>query len=193
MNIPEFIIYTGPMFGSKTTRLLATVDRYRYQNKKVAAFKPKLDDRYSVGKITTHNGGSIDAHIVVNGDDILNFVKCADQEFDVIAVDEAFMIDSVAAALVDLFKRGMTIVVSSLELSASCLAFENVQEIFPWATKIQKCPAVCMVCGRDAYYTHRKIDSLDEITIGGSDLYEPRCWYHHSSMNLKEETDLDGA
>ena len=38
---PEFIIFTGPMFGSKTTRLLAAVDRFRYQNRNVIAFKPK--------------------------------------------------------------------------------------------------------------------------------------------------------
>lgn len=186
MNIPEFIIFTGPMFGSKTTRLLAVVDRYRYQNKRIAAFKPKLDDRYSSGKIVTHNGGSIEAHIVTSGEDILNFVDI-NSDFDVVAVDEAFMIDNVAHALIELFKRGITIVISSLELSASCLPFVNIQEILPWATKIQKCPAVCTVCSRDAYYTHRKIDSLDEIAIGGSDLYEPRCWYHHGAMNNKKE------
>ena len=31
-----------------------------------------------------------------------------------------------------------------------------------------------------------EVDSLDEIAIGGSDLYEPRCWYHHGAMNQKE-------
>ena len=30
-RVPEFIIFTGPMFGSKTTRLIAAVDRFRYQ------------------------------------------------------------------------------------------------------------------------------------------------------------------
>ena len=59
------------------------------------------------------------------------------------------------------------------------------------ATKIKKCPAVCPICGRDAHYTHRKIDSLDEIAIGGSDLYEPRCWYHHGAMNQKESCSND--
>ena len=190
MNIPEFIIFTGPMFGSKTTNLLAVVDRYRYQNKRIAAFKPMLDDRYSEGKIVTHNGGSIDAHIVTSGEDILNFIKNND-EFDVVAVDEAFMIDGISTVLVDLFKKGITIVISSLELSASCAPFDNIQEILPWATKIQKCPAVCTSCGRDAYYTHRKIDNLDEIAIGGSDLYEPRCWDHHGAMNQKESSNND--
>ena len=51
---PVFKIYTGPMFGSKTTQMLACVDRYRYQNKKVLAFKPKMDVRYQEEKIQTH-------------------------------------------------------------------------------------------------------------------------------------------
>ena len=61
MKDPEFIIFTGPMFGSKTTKLLAAVDRYRYQNKKVVAFKPFMDDRYTEGKICTRTGGSIES------------------------------------------------------------------------------------------------------------------------------------
>ena len=63
MISPEFIIFTGPMFGSKTTKLLAAVDRYVYQNKVIMAFKPKLDDRYSGGEISTHNGVSLKAVI----------------------------------------------------------------------------------------------------------------------------------
>ena len=39
---PEFRIYTGPMFGSKTTKMLTVLERASYQNKKVIAFKPKL-------------------------------------------------------------------------------------------------------------------------------------------------------
>ena len=56
---PDFIIFVGPMFGSKTTRLLAAIDRYRYQKKNVVAFKPRMDDRYSSTEISTHSGGKI--------------------------------------------------------------------------------------------------------------------------------------
>ena len=197
MISPKFIIFTGPMFGSKTTRLIAAIDRYQIQKKHVTVFKPKMDVRYDMDRITTHNGGSVPAYVVNSGKDIMRYILMDASKDkgtsasvslpDVIAVDEAFMIDNVAPTLVELFKRGITIVISSLELSASCLPFVNIQEILPWATKIQKCPAVCTICSRDAYYTHRKIDSLDEIAIGGSDLYEPRCWYHHSAMNNKKE------
>ena len=61
MSDPKFIIFTGPMFGSKTTRLLAAVDRYKHQNKKIVAFKPKMDNRYSNVEICTHSGGKLPA------------------------------------------------------------------------------------------------------------------------------------
>tara|TARA_R110001583_G_scaffold31043_2_gene106528 strand:+ start:12862 stop:13440 length:579 start_codon:yes stop_codon:yes gene_type:complete len=187
VNIPEFIIYAGPMFGSKTTRLLASVDRYRYQNRKIIAFKPSIDERYSESEICTHSGGKLAATIVKCGSDIINKVEKVEEEskeiIDVVAVDEAFMIEGVSLALLDLFRRGKTIVVSSLQISATGNVFEEVRDMMPWATKIEVCPAVCTVSGQDAFYTHRKFDNMQEITVGGSDLYEPRCWFHHSFMN----------
>ncbi|MAG27595.1 hypothetical protein CMI47_18840 [Candidatus Pacearchaeota archaeon] len=186
MRSPEFIIFTGPMFGSKTTRLLGTVDRFRYQNKTVLSFKPKLDDRYSSGDITTHNGGKLRAIIVENGSEVIDHVIDSGESVGVVAVDEAFMIDDIAEALIYLFRKGKTIVVSSLQLSATGKVFEEIRDIMPWATKIEICPAVCPITGRDAYYTHRKSDCIDEITVGGSDLYEPRCWEYHSFMNNQD-------
>ena len=92
-----------------------------------------------------------------------------------------------AEALIELFRLGKTIVVSSLQLSASGNVFEEVRDMMPWATKIVVCPAVCTVSGQDAYYTHKKINDLAEITVGGSELYEPRCWEHHSFMNQSQK------
>ena len=186
MRDPEFIIFTGPMFGSKTTRLLAAVDRYKYQNKDIVAFKPRMDNRYSSVEICTHSGGKISAIGVETGRDILKFIEDLEGDVDVIAIDEAFMIDDCAKAALSLFKQGITIIVSSLQLSASGNVFEEIRDMMPWATRIEICPAVCPISGRDAYYTHRKIDSIDEITVGGSDIYEPRCWEFHSFMNRKE-------
>ena len=108
-------------------------------------------------------------------------------EVDVVAVDEAFMIDGSADALVRLFQVGKTIIVSSLEMSASCTAFDEIVKMMPWATKIEKCPAVCVVCQNDAYYTQRKVENMEEIQVGGADLYEPRCFNCHGSANLIDD------
>ena len=96
------------------------------------------------------------------------------------------LIDGVSSVLIELFKKGKTVIVSSLDLSATLKPFEEVEKLLPWATKVKKCPAVCVVCGRDAFYTYKKNKDLSEIAVGGSDLYEPRCWHHHdiTSNNL---------
>ncbi len=185
MRDPDFIIFTGPMFGSKTTRLLAALDRYQYQHKIIVAFKPVMDNRYSNIEICTHSGGKFPAVGVNSAKDVANYLENL-SGFDVIAVDEAFMIDGIASLLLEQFRAGKTIIVSSLQLSASGNPFEEIRDMMPWATKIEICPAVCPISGRDAFYTHRKIDSIDEITVGGADIYEPRCWEYHGFMNRKE-------
>lgn len=182
-RMPEFIIFTGPMFGAKTSRLLSVIDRFSYQNRNVLAFKPKIDRRYSPSDITTHNGISIEALSVSTGEEIVDHVIKREENIDVVAVDEAFMIEDCAESLLELFRMGKTIVVSSLQLSASGNVFTEVRDMMPWATKIEVCPAVCTVSGQDAYYTHKKVDDLAEITVGGSELYEPRSWKYHSFMN----------
>jgi thymidine kinase len=183
---PKFIMYVGPMFSGKTSRLLSLIDRYTYQNKAIIAFKPKMDDRYTAAAIQTHSGAKIDAITVNSGKDILQHLLDANQDFDIVAVDEAFMIDNSSDALIHLFKLGKTIIISSLEMSATCTPFDEITAMTPWATHIEKCPSVCVVCQKDAYYTQKKDDVIKQIHVGGADLYEPRCWGCHSYINNRD-------
>jgi len=177
-NNPELIVFCGPMFGSKTSRLLATLDKYKYQHKKTVIFKPKIDDRYSDTEVVTHSGWKMPAICVKTGADILEHLSNLEENPQVIAVDEAFMIPGVSESLVWLFKNGFTIVVSSLEMSSAGKPFTEIEKMLVWATHVEKCTAVCTVCGRDAHYTHKKLTNDDEIQVGGSELYEPRCARH---------------
>lgn len=160
------------MFGSKTTKMLTVLERASYQNKRVIAFKPKMDERYSKGEIVTHAGLRFDAHNVQSGEEILEMAS----NYDVIGVDEAFMIEGSANALLELFRKGKTVAVSSIQLSASGNPFDEIKDLLPWATHIEVCPAVCVVSGDDAYYTVRKLEGLSEIEVGGAETYEPRAW-----------------
>ncbi len=186
---PELIVFVGPMFSGKTTRLLAALDRYHYQDKKILAFKPMLDDRYSLMDIKSHNGAGIPARSIRSGQELFDIVYSESDlsRPDVIAVDEVFMIDGVAEVLINLFRDGFTVIVSSLEMSAACNPFTEVSKLMPWATRIEKCPAVCAHCHQDAYFTHRKVENEnDDIQVGGSELYEPRCWSCHSYININQ-------
>lgn len=175
----EFIVYTGPMFSNKTTSLLSTLERYKYQHRKIVTFKPKIDDRYGTADIVTHSGWKTPATCVSSGGDIIEHIESLKERPDVVALDEAFMVPSAAMALILLFRSGFTVVVSSLDMSSTAKPFAEVEKMLPWATQVVKCTAVCVQCGKDARYTHKKVTNDDEIQVGGADLYEPRCAEHH--------------
>lgn len=186
---PTFSVFVGPMFSSKTTKLLSALERFKYQRKRVAVFKPSLDDRYSPGEVVSHSGWSVEAQTVKNGADILEVLAQMDEEPDVVAVDEAFMIPNIAEVLVWLYRNGISVVASTLDLSSTGKPFHEVERMMAWATHVEKCAAVCTVCGRDAFYTHKKQVDEDrgEIQVGGAELYEPRCFQHHLAVDKREK------
>lgn len=182
---PTLTVYVGPMFSSKTTKLLLQLERAKYQGKRILAFKPAIDVRYSDSQIVSHGGWSHTALTVKDGADILEKLSEAETTPEVVAVDEAFMIPGVAEVLVWLYKTGIDVVVSTLDLSFQAKPFPEVEKLLAWATHIEKCSAVCTECGRDAYYTHKKQMDGGEIQVGGSELYEPRCFRHHLAVDSR--------
>jgi thymidine kinase len=182
LNNPEFIVYCGPMFSSKTSRLLTTLEKYKYQHKKVVVFKPSIDDRYSTSEVVTHGGWKTTAVCVKTGAEILEYLTNLESDPHVVAVDEAFMIPGAADALSWLYMYGFTVVVSSLEMSSAGKPFQEIEKMLVWATSVVKCTAVCTICGRDAHYTHKKQVGGEEIEVGGAELYEPRCSHHFPEL-----------
>ncbi len=191
MQIPSYTMFVGPMFGGKTTRLLSEIDRLKFKKKEVRLFKPIIDDRYDDDSIVSHSGMKHNATTIESGVEIMQSMLDDVDDVDVIAVDEAFMIPGCAEALQYMFSLGKSIIVSSLDLSASCKAFKEIELMMPFATKIIKCPAVCVECGNDAFYTDfiEKLDSHmcngTEIIVGGDDTYRAVCYNHHSFFSKK--------
>ena len=186
MNNPFFILFTGPMFGAKTTRLVAEIDRSLYRGRKVISFKSKKDNRYTADKISTHTGATFPAYCIDDANSIYDYLDEYDYNANtVIAVDEAFMINNIDKVLIDLYRHGINIVTSTIQLDANEIPFENIKNIMPWATKIEICPAVCTQCDQDAYFTEALFDinsaSVEE-RVGSKDMYEPRCARHYTTF-----------
>lgn len=182
---PTFKIFTGPMFSSKTSKLLMELERCKYQRKPTLVFKPSIDDRYDAhSSIKTHSGWSTPAICVKDTSDILNSIMADKTSSQIIAVDEAFMIPGIGDILVFLYRKGYSIIVSSLDMAANAKPFPEMVKILPWATHVEKCVAVCTICGQDAHYTHKKELGGDELTVevGGTELYEPRCARCHAMV-----------
>ena len=187
MTNPTFTIYTGPMFGSKTTRLLGEVDRLKYRGRSVLAVKPSIDTRYDENKISSHNGGTINAICIQDAHELHDYIN--GNQYTTIAVDEAFMISNIDEVLINYFRSGISIIVSSIQLDAEEKPFESIKNMMPWATKIEICPAVCTKCDQDAYYTEALFDiknASQEERVGSENMYEPRCANHYTTFKLEK-------
>lgn len=189
--VPKLKLYVGPMFSGKSTKLLQQVDRYKFSKKNVLCFKPIMDTRYSGdGFIVTHNDTHIPCRLINNGLDLLTQFEEENNKnkIDVIAIDEAFMIDNIAEYVLNIFYQyKIDVLISSIDMSASRLPFSDISELLSHATHIKKCKAICTVCGSNATYTLRKFsvnDSAEQIRVGGAELYEPRCLMHHIDINI---------
>jgi thymidine kinase len=184
----EFLIFIGPMFGGKTSKLLSAIDRYKYQGKNIRVFKPMVDERYSKGEVVTHWGAKVPA-TRINSDTMRDTLKpffngVSNNHKSVLAFDEAFMIDGIGENLIKLFNQGHTILVSSLQLSSDFIPYKEIEKIMPYATKIEVCPAVCSECESNAYYTEKIAGRSDhKIEVGGSEMYQPKCFKHFGKLS----------
>lgn len=178
----QIIAHIGPMFGGKTSGLLADVRKMRIAGYNVALFKPTMDNRYSENEVVNHDGEKINAINIDNVYDILKHVK-DNPSVNVIAIDEFQFLKggcSTPAGMITIltelvYKYKKTLIISGLDLDSDLRPFDNIKELLPFATHIFKHKAVCVKCGNDATASYCKIEKDNQEQIGGSEIYEPRC------------------
>jgi len=107
-------VVCGSMFSGKTEELIRRVRRARIAKQQVQVFKPMVDKRYGVEKVSSHNGVQWQAVPVGQARDILERLE---PETTVVAVDEAQFFDweisQVCTALAD---RGLRVILAGLDM-----------------------------------------------------------------------------
>ena len=171
------------MFSGKTEELIRRVRRAQIAKQEVQVFKPVMDNRYAVEKITSHSGLHVEAIPVADAGTILDLVE---PDTTVVAIDEVQFFDWHIAGVVNLLAdRGLRVIVSGLDMDFRGEPFGPMPLLMAEAEQIDKLQAICMVCGRSASRTQRLINdkpaSYDDpvILVGASEVYEARCRGHH--------------
>uniref|UniRef100_A0A540VBF9 Thymidine kinase n=2 Tax=Litorilinea aerophila TaxID=1204385 RepID=A0A540VBF9_9CHLR len=170
----------GSMFSGKTEELLRRVRRAEIARKRVQLFKPQLDHRYGLDRVTSHNGLSREEVIVVEkAEEILPLVL---PETEVIAIDEVQFFDwSIADVCTVLADQGRRVILAGLDQDFRGEPFGPMPLLMALAERVDKLHAICVVCGASASRTQRLIDGrparYDDpiILVGGSERYEARC------------------
>jgi thymidine kinase len=172
-------VICGSMFSGKTEELIRRLRRAQIARQQVQVFKPALDDRYGVEKVTSHNGVKAEAMSVKSVGEILGLVEPTTQ---LVAIDEAQFFDDEICAVCDaLTERGLRVIVAGLDMNFRGEPFGPMPLLMAQAEKVDKLRAICVVCGRDASRTQRLINgqpaSYDDpiILVGAQEAYQARC------------------
>ena len=83
-------VVCGSMFSGKTDELIRRLVRATIAKQKVQVFKPAIDIRYAVEKVTSHAGSDFDATPIEKSSEILSKI---DTDTTVVGIDEAQFFD----------------------------------------------------------------------------------------------------
>ena len=176
-------VVTGSMFSGKTDELIRRLRRARIARQNVQVFKPAIDVRYAVEKVTSHAGSEFEATSVSSAADILPLVR---PDTTVVALDEAqFFEPQVGQYCHALADHGLRVIVAGLDTDFRGEPFGPMPELMAIAEHVDKLHAICAICGDEASRTQRLLDGqpafYDEpvVVVGASELYEARCRLHH--------------
>jgi thymidine kinase len=150
----------------------------------VQVFKPDVDTRYSIQRVTSHNGQAFEAVPVPNAQAIMEQL---DPATTVVAIDEAQFFDAGIEQITEqLARRGIRVIIAGLDMDFRGEPFGPMPALLCCADEVQKLHAICMICGENASRTQRLVNGeparYDDpiILVGASETYEARCRDHHA-------------
>lgn len=176
-------VITGSMFCGKTDELIRRLRRATIAKQKIQVFKPAIDIRYAVEKVTSHAGAQFDALPVENSTEVLEKL---DDNATVIAIDEAqFFDEGIIDVATKLAENGMRVIVAGLGTDFRAEPFGPMPALMAKAEKVRKLRAICVICAGEASRTQRLVNGepakYDDpvVIVGADELYEARCREHH--------------
>jgi thymidine kinase len=176
-------VITGSMFSGKTDELIRRLRRATIARQKVQVFKPAIDDRYAVEKVTSHAGSDYAALPIQKSAEILDNLEAGTT---VVAIDEAqFFEQDILMIVQELADRGLRVIIAGLDTDFRGEPFGPMPVLMAQSERVDKLYAICMVCGEAASRTQRLINgqpaNYDDpvVVVGAAEMYEARCRMHH--------------
>jgi len=176
-------VICGSMFSGKTEELIRRLVRATIAKQKVQVFKPAIDIRYAVEKVTSHTGSDFDAIPVEKA---IKIHEKLETDTTVVGLDEAQFFDlEVIQVAQELASKGIRVLVAGLDMDFKGEPFGPMPVLMSLAEDVAKLHAICMVCGNEASRTQRLVNGqparYDDpvVIVGASEMYEARCREHH--------------
>ncbi|RLD92747.1 MAG: thymidine kinase [Bacteroidetes bacterium] len=165
-------VITGSMFSGKTEELIRRLKRAKIAKQQVEIFKPRIEVRYSVEEVVSHDENAIHSTPVDSSANILLLASGV----EVVGIDEAqFFDDGLLDVCNQLADSGIRVIIAGLDMDYKGVPFGPIPGLMSIAEYVTKVHAICVRCGNLANYTHRLSEDDKLIVLGETDIYEPLC------------------
>jgi thymidine kinase len=189
-------VICGSMFSGKTDEMIRRMRRAVIARQKVQVFKPFIDVRFGIEKVTSHAGADFAAIPVQNSTDIFANLEPG---ITVVGIDETqFFDDGIIEVCRQLVERRLRVLVAGLDMDFRGIPFGPMPVLMAQAERVDKFQAICMVCGEPASRTQRLVNGrpafYDDpvVIVGASEMYEARCRWHHEVPHRQESSKMEG-
>ena len=183
-HIPGSVeVICGSMFSGKTDELIRRLRRATIARQHVQVFKPAIDMRYAIEKVTSHAGSDFAAIPIEKPAEIRIRL---DKDATVVAIDEAqFFDEEIIPVVEELAGRKIRVIVAGLDTDFRGEPFGPMPVLMARAEHVDKLQAICMICGEPASRTQRLVNGKPArfhdpvVIVGAAEMYEARCRTHH--------------
>lgn len=175
------------MNAGKSTSLLQSAYNYKERGMKPFVLSAAIDDRYSVGKVTSRIGLETAAHLFHKEDDLYSILSAENDKnrINCVLIDESQFLSR------DQVKQ-LTRVVDNLDIPVLCYGirtdfrgelFPGSRHLLAWADNLIELKTICH-CGAKATMVVRMdedgniINDGDQVVIGGNSRYQSMCRKH---------------
>ena len=192
-------VTAGPMFAGKSSYIISWAERWQRAGASVYVVKHPLDVRYEgVGKISSHDGRSVDCEALADPMEIYERVQEKDPL--IVIIDETQFFRDKQEILVEVVRQlaeeGRIVMLAGLNMDFKGEPFGPMAVLMAIADQVVNLYAICSECGADASFTQRLIDGQpapydsEVVVVGAAEQYTARCREHHLVPGKKNLADL---
>ena len=163
----------GCMYSGKTTEILRIVNSLKHINEIPIIIKPKIDNRYSSNKISTHNKQQYECQTIEN---LSDFKNLNDSKY--IIIEEAQFFKDLLLFVIDQVEiKNKNVIVVGLDGDSDRENFGEIHKLIPLCDDIVKLKAYCSRCkdGTLGIFSKRISDSKEKVLVGSEGDYIAVC------------------
>ena len=182
-------IILGPMYSSKSTRLVEIYKQCKFCNISVSIINHTIDKRYHDTMLSTHDKVMVPCIqenklseiwlndiITTNNSAVDNDSYTLLQNSDVILINEGQFFSDLYEVVVDMLNKNKKVYICGLDGDFERKKFGSVLDLIPLCDKVTKLTSLCSLCkdGTPGIFSMR-LTKEREQTVVGSENYIPVC------------------